>query len=71
MAEMRELKRELWPHKVKVNSDVKHDITSIELWLGQKFGTFKGRWNVVYHYNATYFYFRNESDAVMFSLRWA
>lgn len=68
---MRELKRDLWPHKVKVNSKNEHDITPIELWLGEKLGTFKGRWNVVYHYDKTYFYFRNQQDAVLFALRWA
>jgi hypothetical protein len=68
---MRELKRELWPYRIKVNLHYTNDITPIELWLGEKFGTFKGRWNVVYQAKHTYFYFRNEQDAVIFSLKWA
>ncbi len=67
---MRELKKELWPCKVRVNSDNKKDITSIELWLGEQFGTFKGKWNVVYQYNETHFYFKNQRDATWFALRW-
>jgi hypothetical protein len=70
---MRELKKELWPYRVavKVGADpVNTDITAIEIWLGQQLGTFKGRWNVVYHYNQTYFYFRNSGDATLFALRW-
>ena len=68
---MRQLKQELWPYKVKVNSDNTKDITPVELWLGEQFGTFKGRWIIVYQYNHTDFYFRNRADAVMFSLKWA
>ena len=68
---MRTLKQELWPYKVEVNSDNTKDITPVVLWLGEQFGTFKGRWNVVYQYNHTDFYFRNRADAVIFSLRWA
>ena len=67
---MRVLKKELWPYKVAVKSDNTKDITPVELWLGNKFGTFKGRWNVVYQYNRTDFYFRDQGDAVVFSLRW-
>ena len=58
---MREIKKELWPYRVPLNSDWKDEITPVELWLGQQFGTFRGRWNVVYHYNRTDFYFKNSS----------
>ena len=68
---MRILKKELWPYRVKVNSDNTKDITPVELWLGKQFGTFKGRWNVVYQYNYTEFYFKNQKDANWFALRWA
>ena len=47
---MRILKKELWPYRVKVNSDNTNDITPVEIWLGEKLGTFTGRWNVVYEY---------------------
>jgi hypothetical protein len=68
---MRELKKELWPYRVPLNSDWKDEITLVELWLGQQFGTFRGRWNVVYHYNRTDFYFKNAADATLFALKWA
>jgi hypothetical protein len=68
---MRELKKALWPHKVTVNSDWNKDITPIEEWLGSQLGAFKNRWNVVYQYNRTDFYFRNQADAVLFALKWS
>lgn len=68
---MRELKKQLWPYKVKVNSDNLADITSIEIWLGQQLGTFKNRWNVVYVFNETHFYFREGEDATLFALKWS
>lgn len=68
---MRILKKELWPYRVKVNSDNTNDITPVELWLGEKLGTFKGRWNVVYKHNYTEFYFKEQEDAVIFALKWA
>ena len=67
---MRELKKELWPYRVVVNNDTKNDITPMELWLGEQLGTFKGRWNVVYQYNETHFYFKQGKDATFFALRW-
>ena len=68
---MRELKKELWPHRVTVNSQRLDDITTVEVWLGKRLGTFKGRWNVVYQHNRTDFYFRLGEDATLFALRWA
>lgn len=67
----RRLRKELWPHQVTVNSDLKKDIIEIEIWLGNQLGTFKGRWNVVYQFNRTDFYFRDQGDATLFALRWA
>ena len=68
---MRELKRNLWPYRVKVNGNFYGAITDIEIWLGDQLGTFKGRWNVLYQHDATYFYFRDSKDATLFALRWA
>lgn len=68
---MRILKKEIWPHKVKVNPENTEDVTAIEIWLGKMLGTFRGRWNVVYQHNYTEFYFKQEGDAVMFALKWA
>lgn len=68
---MRELRKELWPYKVKVNdNEFTVSVTEMELWLGKQLGTFRGRWNVVYEPNCTYFYFHKQEDAVIFSLRW-
>lgn len=68
---MRTLKKDLWPCKVAVNPDNVKDITTMELWLGEQFGTFKNKWNVVYHHNETHFYFKNQQDATWFALKWA
>lgn len=68
---MRILKKELWPVKVTLPDTSKTSLTEMEIWMGQRFGTFKGRWNFVQHYQGTDVYFRNEHDATMFTLRWA
>ena len=68
---MRILKKELWPYRVKVDSANLADVTPVETWLGETLGAFKGRWNVVYQYNRTDFYFKDDEDAMMFSLRWS
>ena len=68
---MRQLKKELWPYRVKVNEDqFSVSITDMEIWLGEQLGTFKGRWNIVYQYNRTDFYFKDGKDATLFSLKW-
>ncbi len=66
---MRRLKKELWPAKVTI--DNREIAEQVELWLGNSFGAFKDRWNVVYHFEKTDYYFRNDKDALMFSLKWS
>ena len=66
----RELKRELWPHKVTINTTGLKDVGAAEEWLGSQLGAFKGQWNVVYRYNKTDFYFKENSNATMFALKW-
>lgn len=68
---MRRLKKELWPHCVPLNNDHRDQITAVEIWLGQQFGTYRGRWNVVYQFNRTDFYFKNTTDATLFALKWS
>ena len=68
---MRVLKKEVWPHSIKIKELTDDDVYDIENWLGEKLGTFKGRWNVVYEYNHTDFYFKEQGDAVIFALKWA
>jgi len=68
---MRELKKEIWPHKVVLDAHTfEASITEMEIWLGKQLGTFKGRWNVVHVSNQIHFYFKEGLDATMFSLRW-
>ena len=68
---MRELKKELWPYKVKIKKlQDAVDITTMEIWLGEMLGTFKGKWTIVYRHDGTDFYFRDERDANLFALRW-
>lgn len=66
---MRVLKKELWPYRVVLNAP--ESITEMEVWLGLQLGTFKDRWNVVYHSDQTHFYFRLGEDATLFALKWA
>lgn len=68
---MRELKKELWPHRVRLESDWTHEINPIETWLGERLGPFRGRWNAVYLVNHTDFYFRSGEDATLFALKWS
>ena len=65
---MRILKKTLWPKLVAIDNADKME--SIEIWLDKNLGVFRGKWNAVYHYNKTDFYFRDEKDALMFMLRW-
>jgi len=68
---MRQLKKELWPSKIVIKSDDLADITPIETWLSERYGAFKGRWNVVYQLHETHFYFRETKDATIFALKWS
>ncbi len=68
---MRVLKKELWPHKVNLDvDDTRMKIDSVELWLAERVGGFKIKWNAVYNYNNTDYYFKDGKDATMFTLRW-
>lgn len=68
---MRQLKKELWPVKISLpQTEDNTKIYEIETWLGEHMGQFKNKWNCVYQYNATDFYFRTGEDATYFSLRW-
>lgn len=68
---MRVLKKDVWPHKVTVNITRENHIDLIEIWLGEQLGTFKCRWNAVYHHNGTDFYFKEDNDATLFALKFA
>ena len=68
---MRVLKKEIWPHCITVNTLTGDDVYDIEMWLGECLGAFKGRWNIVYHYSRSDFYFKQGPDATMFMLRWS
>ena len=67
---MRELKKDVWPHKITVMVVEDPDINLIEPWLSDQFGRWKNRWNVVYRHDRTDFYFKNSADATLFALKW-
>ena len=68
---MRVLKKEIWPAKIKIKLPESHGRhISIENWLGENMGAFKGRWNMVARYDGVDYYFREGKDATMFALRW-
>jgi hypothetical protein len=69
---MRQLKKELWPAKILIPKD-EFDVGhyDIEMWLGEKMGAFKGRWNMVPTLKGVDYYFRDGKDATMFALRWS
>ena len=66
---MRRLKKELWPHKTKVN--LLHSTREVDEWLGKTLGKFKGKWNVVHHSTSIEYYFKQDRDLTMFMLRWS
>ena len=68
---MRVLKKELWPHSIKIKELTDDDVYDIENWLGDKLGMFKDRWNVVHGYTTSDYYFKKGPDATMFALRWS
>ena len=69
---MRVLKKELWPYKIVLDDDEhNHDIKQVESWLAEHMGAFRERWNVVYLYGETHFYFVSDRDRMWFALRWA
>jgi hypothetical protein len=43
----------------------------VESWLAEHMGAFRERWNTVYLFDETHFYFRNQRDAAWFALRWS
>ncbi len=67
---MRVLKKESWPYKIVLEDENCHDIKQVESWLGEHMGAFRERWNKVYLFDETHFYFRNQRDAAWFALRW-
>lgn len=66
---MRQLKKELWPYSVMVNT-TNDQIYDIEMWLGEQLGSFKDQWNAVHRTNSSKFYFRQGADAMIFKLKW-
>lgn len=64
---MRILNKGLWPHRVLVEPDIARH----EAWLLEHMGPMRGRWNVTeYKLRNIVYYFRDERDAMWFTLRW-
>jgi hypothetical protein len=69
---MRELKRDLWPHKVVIKDRDRQAITEMEVWLTQKLGAFHYHWTIVHFIGGKAdFYFKQEQDATLFALKWS
>jgi hypothetical protein len=68
---MRELKRDLWPHKVTINLKPGLTLDEVDSWLTPRVGGFKTGWNFVDHYGGVDFYFKHESHATLFALKWS
>lgn len=66
---MRKLKREIWHHCITITDPRLAE--QVDTWLGLNMGRFKQRWNVVYNYQSTDYYFKDSKDAIIFALRWS
>ena len=66
---MRQLKKEIWPHRIIMD---KHEsfteVACAEAWLEKTYGKRCKRWNIVFGYSSTHFYFKEGRDATLFSL---
>ena len=67
---MRILKKALWPSRVVINEYNGGKVLEIENWLEESMGRVSNRWNIVYNFDNTHFYFRDSKDSFIFSLRW-
>ena len=65
---MRELKKDIWPHKVTIKTS---DSGNVGIWLDETMGIYKGRWYFIVRYTGVDFYFKDRKDATLFTLRWA
>ena len=63
---MRILNKEHWPYKITLENNT----DGVEDWLFNEYGKFKNRWNAVYKFNSSDYYFRTEGDAIRFALIW-
>ena len=68
---MRRLNKKYWPYRIAIESNNSDRFSEICDWLRGKLPG-KDEWNLVYSVNDTKcdFYFRDESAAVMFAMRW-
>ncbi len=62
---MRVLKKTIWPYQIKIKRDLEGFDPRVE-WLEEKVP--RDRWYVISPYT---FCFKNEKDAIMFSMRWS
>jgi hypothetical protein len=63
---MRILKKSIWPHQVKLASNVEDNRDPRLVWLNEKLS--KDRWYLV---GPNTYCFKTQQDAVIFSLRWS
>ncbi len=68
----RQLNSTIWPEKIVLAEPSAEDYAPRVKWLKEKFGSYGNRWYVIINNNKTFiFYFKNNEDAVLFTLRWA
>ena len=63
---MRVLKKTIWPHQIKLASNVEDNCDPRLVWLNEKLS--KDRWYLV---GPNTYCFKTQQDAVIFSLRWS
>ena len=63
---MRVLKKTIWPHQIKLVSDVQDNCDPRLIWLNEKLS--KDRWYLI---GPDTYCFKTQQDAVIFSLRWS
>ena len=68
---MRRLNKQYWPGRVVIKHRTDDDVVTMKNWLETRLPE-REDWTLVYSLNDNQldFYFRQESDAMMFSLKW-
>ena len=68
---MRRLNKSLWPVAVRVQMlKFYADWYLIEAWLEKNLGRYQDKWELVARADNMEYRFKNQADAVFFSLRW-
>ena len=67
----KELRSSRWPYCITIQKTNEiYQIYNIENWVIKNVGGYPERWNELIKGDTVDFYFKYESDAVLFALRW-